>query len=217
MNQDIRHIINHDWITFIVISCFLLIALIKYRYPRKFEDFVLIISSDKFLSGSVHNNRLTHPFNLVLLVVQWISVALFIYIGYCYYTDIGIGQSPIIYLYILAGYILFEQVKLGLERFIGFIIDFSAISKPYTYRKVVYKNFLSLLVFLFCIVLAFRNPFLREYYAWFLGIVVLIYLISLVLMLRKFQSVILNRPSYFILYFCTLEIAPYYILYKVFI
>ncbi len=217
MNQDIRNIINQDWITFIIIGCFIILAFVKYRYPKKFEDFLLIISSDKFLSGSVHNNRLTHPFNLVLIALQWISVSLFIYFGYCYFTDKSIGLEFMTYVYILGGYITFELLKLWLERFIGYLTRFSSMVIPYTYRKLVFKNFLSFLVLLYCIVLAYRNPFLKEYYGWFLGTLLLIYLISLLLLMRKFQSEILNRPSYFILYFCTLEIAPYYIFYKMFI
>jgi len=215
VNQAIRNTINQDWITLIIIGCLVLITFVKYRYPKKFEDFLLIISSDKFLSTSIQNNSLTHPFNSILALVQWISISLFIYIGYCFYSQKVLGQEYIIYLYILIGYVIFEQLKLVLERFIGYLIQLSQLIKPYTYRKVVFKNFLSLLTLVFCVVLTYKNANLKEYYGVFLGVFLFIYLISLLFTVRKFQNEILGRPSYFILYFCTLEIAPYYILYKV--
>ena len=215
MNQAIRNTINQDWITLIIIGCLVLITFVKYRYPKKFEDFLLIISSDKFLSTSIQNNSLTHPFNGILAFVQWISISLFIYIGYCFYAHKILGQEFTTYLYILAGYVIFEQLKVGLERFIGHLIHLSQLIKPYTYRKVVFKNFLSLLVLVFCVILTYSKARVMEYYAVFLGVFLFIYLISLLFTVRKFQSEILNHPSYFILYFCTLEIAPYYILYKV--
>lgn len=217
MNQDIRNIISHDWITFIIIGCSILIAIIKYKHPKKFEDFISTLSSNKFLSGTIHNNSLIHPFNLVLIIVQWITISLFIYIGYCYYNNITIGQEFSTYLYILGGYIIFEQAKLRIERFIGYLIHFSPFIKLYTYRKLVFSNLISLLILFFCTLLVFRNASLQDYYIWFLGLTAFIYLISLAIMVRKSQNEILNYPSYFILYFCTLEIAPYYILYKVFI
>ena len=217
MTQHLRHSINQDWVTFIILGCLLFIAIIKYKHPKKFEDFILIISSDKFLSGSIHDNRLFHPFNATLTFVQWITFSLFIYIGYCFYTDKGIGQEFTTFLYILVGYIAFEQLKLWFERFIGYLIRFNKIIKPYTYRKLVFKNSLSLIILFFCIVLVYRSTSLKDYYGLFLGIAILLYIVSLFLMIRKFQNKVLARPSYFILYFCTLEIAPYYILYKVFI
>ena len=200
-----------------IIGCLILIAIVKYKHPRKFEDFILIISSDKFLSGSVHDNRISHPFNATLVFVQWITFSLFIYIGYCFYSNKSIGQEFITFLYILSGYIIFEQLKLWVERFIGYLIRFNTIIKPYTYRKLVFKNSLSLVILFFCVVLAYRSSSLKSYYEVFLGITLLIYIFSLLLMVKKLQNKVLARPSYFILYFCTLEIAPYYILYKVFI
>ena len=217
MNQAIRNTINQDWITFIILGCLILVSFVKYRYPRKFEDFLLIISSDKFLSTSIHYNSLTHPFNSILAIVQWFSISLFIYIGYCFYTHRVLGQEYIIYLYIALGYVIFEQLKLFLERFIGYLMQLSQLIKPYTYRKVVFKNFLSLLALVFCVILTYKNASLKEYYGVFLGVFLFMYILSLLFTVRKFQSEILGRPSYFILYFCTLEIAPYYILYKVFV
>jgi len=215
VNQSIRNTISQDWITLIIIGCLVIITFVKYRYPKKFEDFLLIISSDKFLSTSINNSSLTHPFNGLLAIVQWTSTSLFLYIGYCFYAQKILGQEFISYLYILAGYIIFEHLKLVLERFVGYLTQLSHLIKPYTYRKVVFRNFLSLLVLLFCIVLIYKNTFLIEYYWIFLLFFLILYLISLLFTVRKFQSEVLGRPSYFILYFCTLEIAPYYILYKV--
>lgn len=217
MTQDARHIINQDWVTFIIAGCLILIAFVKYKYPRKFVDFILIISSDKFLLGSVHDNRLSHPFNANLIFVQWISFSLFIYIGYCIYSGQYIGQEFTTYPYILVGYIAFEQLKLWTERFVGFLIRFNSVIKPYTHKKLVFKNSLSLVVLLFCTALTYRSSSLEEYYGLFLGIILLIYVSSLLLMIKKFQTKVLIKPSYFILYFCTLEIAPYYILYKMFL
>lgn len=215
MNQDIRNSIAQDWITFILLGCLLLIALLKFRYPKKFEDFLYIISSDKFLSGSIHNNRLSHPFNTGLVFLQWIVMSLFIYFGHCIYTDRTIGKEWITFLYILGGYILFEQIKLGIERFIGYLIEYSSLVKSYTYRKLVFKNFISFLVFIFCILLAYRFDILKNVYLIFFTMVLLTYLSTYLIIYRKMRSEIFKHPSYFILYFCTLEIAPYYILYKV--
>lgn len=217
MNQEIRHIVNLDWITILIVGCLLCLAIIKYIYPRKFDDFLLIVSSDKFLSGSIKNNSLFHPFNSSLLAIQWIAIPLFIYIGYCIYTDLDIGQYSYNYLYILIGYIVFEQGKLILEHMIGYLINFREVIKPHIYRKITFKNLLSLVVLFFCILLVYNGDTLHKYYTVFVGITLLIYFFSLLFLIRKFQNLILRQPSYFILYFCTLEIAPYYIIYKVFI
>lgn len=207
---------TQDWVTLLLLGCLLLIAFLKYRYPKKFEDFLYIISSDKFLSGATHNNRITHPFNTVFVVLQWAITALFLFFGYCFYTNKSVGQEYLVYLYIFVGYIVFEQTKFMLERLIGHLINSSDFIKLYTFRKLVFKNFLSLFIFLCCIFLAYRQFILREYYPIFLSITGLLFLASFLVIFRKIQDELFRHPSYFILYFCTLEIAPYYILYKVF-
>ena len=127
MSQDIRNSISQDWITIILIGCLLLITFVKYRYPKKFDDFLLIVTSDKFLNTTISNSSLIHPFNFVLTLVQWVGFSLFIYIGYCYYLKKVVGEEITSFLYILLGFIAFEQLKLILERFIGHILNLSPL------------------------------------------------------------------------------------------
>lgn len=217
MNQGLRHIVNLDWITFILLGCLIAIASLKYVYPKRFEDFLFIITSDKFLTSTSRSPSFLNPFNSLLLITDWIIVSLFIYIGYCFYSTIELGTSFSSFLYILGGYIVFDLLKLLLERVIGYTLNISELIKGYVYRKITFKNFLSIILLLFCILLCYNKEYLRAHYLIFLGIFCILYLLALLFTLRKFQSEIVQQPSYFILYFCTLEIAPYYIMYKVFI
>lgn len=217
MNQGLRHMISLDWITFIIMSSLLSIAIIKYLYPKKFEDFLFIIYSDKFLNQTRKNKSPFNTFNGILLIVNWMVTSLFIYIGYCYYSNKDLGTYFNTYLYILFGFAIFELTKVILEWSVGYLINKKELITAYAYRKIVFKNFLSFFLLLFCTILSYNSKYLINFYIIFLSIFACMYLFSVLLTLKKFQSGILQQPSYFILYFCTLEIAPYYIMYKVFI
>ena len=217
MDQGIRNITQLDWITLVITGCFFALAVLKYIYPRKFEDFLLIISSDKFFSDTIKGYSYINIFSNVLLYIQWIITSLFIYIGYCYYAGVNLETSYITYFYILCGYVVFDLSKIVVERFIGYLVGLKELIKIYTYRKIMFKNFIGLILIIFCTILIYNYEYLQSYYSIFLAISIFIYALSILFTVRKFQSEILHQPSYFILYFCTLEIAPYYVMYKVFI
>jgi hypothetical protein len=177
-------------------------------------DLIRILQSESyFLSGS-RETTFWHPFHLLMSSVQWISVPLFIFLGYCLFSEWSPAAHPFEFIQILAAYILFTVAKNMIEFGASWILGIQPYFKGYFFKKTSYRNVLGLLLLLLCCFLLYSklDPYILFYTC--LGLIGLVLLISIINFGSKYRSEIIAHPFYFILYFCALELAPYYIVYK---
>src|SRR5690554_8075695 len=78
LEYSIRIIESNDWATYLLVLCFLLIALAKYFYPRRFDDFMMLPVNNKFFTVHGKEDNLQHPFNIIFFGVQVICATVFI-------------------------------------------------------------------------------------------------------------------------------------------
>ena len=84
----------------------------------------------------------------------------------------------------------------------------------YLFQKLSYRNYIAILVFPFTLLLIYTFTISD---LWVYGIVSFILFANLTgifNIFRQYQKLISANWFYFILYLCALEIAPYFILYK---
>ncbi|WP_026933363.1 DUF4271 domain-containing protein [Christiangramia echinicola] len=202
-----------DWITFLFLACFILLVLAKILFPQRFEEFISLLNSGKFIAFKGKENKAFHAFNILLLGLQAISVSIFLYIIYRYFWEIE--TSPlIIFIRIFTAYFCLILIKAGIEKIIGNIFEIDDKMDYYIFQKFSYRNFIS-------IFLLFASLFLIYAFhptALIIGLIggsaIIANAIGLIVIYRRNQSVLSANWFYFILYLCALEIAPYLILYK---
>ena len=195
--------------------CLCLLALSKVLYGSRFIDLIRILQSESyFLSGSRETTH-WHPFHMLLTTVQYISIPLFLFLGYSIFSEWSPAAHPFAFIQILAGYTLFILAKNMLGFGASWILGIQPYFKGYFFKKMSYRNILGLLLLVFCCFLLYSklNKLVLFYIS--IGLVSLILLVSIVNFSGKYRSEIIAHPFYFILYFCALELAPYYIVYKV--
>jgi len=104
-----------------------------------------------------------------------------------------------------------------LERLIGSLFEIDQLIDNYIFQKISYKNYIGLLLLPINALLIFSVTPSRQIIFLVLSILLIISVIGLITSFKSHQSLIKKNFFYFILYLCALEIAPYIILYKVFI
>ncbi|MDH7446022.1 DUF4271 domain-containing protein [Aquimarina sp. 2201CG14-23] len=212
-----REIISTDWITIVIIVCFSLLAIAKLVNSIQFSDFVMLFNTNKYIVLHQKGNKLSTPFNGLLMLVQILSVSLFLYL--C--LDVLEWQTDTInitlYFKIATLYLVVLICKILVEKIISTIFSIETLIEDYLFYKISYRNFLG--VFLLPLNLLFI------YTAKPSKIVLIILVVSLLILnlivlfsiYKKNENIILNHSFYFILYLCALEIAPYFMLYKLII
>ena len=108
---------------------------------------------------------------------------------------------------------LFLVAKLLLQRWISSLFDLSDFSRDYIFSRIAYSSYAAI-VMIIVLFLGVYLPFTSEKHLFLLLLVLLLILLSInmlswIKIIKSNQKEIKPYLFYFILYLCTLEIAPY--------
>lgn len=208
-----RSSLSQDWITVLLLGVFLILVVARKMYPQRFIDFTMLFATNKYLLIRGREPQIIDPFNVLLFVVNIISVTLFIFLFYNTYIE-EVERPQILFLQIATAYTTIILLKFSLEKIIANILSLDNKMDFYMFYKLSYRNFLALVLLPVSIFLTYVwTPGIMIFYIC-AGFLLLLNLITMIGIFRKNQPYILNNWYYFILYLCALEIGPYYILYK---
>lgn len=214
MDFNERLIESSDWATYLLVACFVIFALSKYFYPKRFHEFSLLPINNQYFFAHGKNDELNHPFNMMLFAGQIICVSIFVYLLFEVFNPTEIQNNEWLFIQICTGYSVFVLIKFSLEKIVGNIFSFDEIINEYLYQKLSYRNFLGVLFFIGNLFFLYAFPPSAIALLIFGSVIVLLNAIALLYSYKKKGKLILDNFFYFILYLCTLEIAPYIILYK---
>ena len=213
MQIVLREISTQNWITLLLVGCLLLLATAKFFYNQQFIDVIRLSGADRFLNTRARGSYFFQPVPLALLIIQFVAASYILYLVFCLWMGINSSSNLLIYSYILLGYSVFEIIKIALERFIGYLLDIYKKMQPYFYKKITIKNWIGLFLLGSCFFATYAVDTSLTVLYVLIGLATLFYVVYNFWLLSSYSELALRYPLYFILYFCTLEIAPYYILY----
>jgi hypothetical protein len=215
MTENVLHpriLEPRDWATIVFIVSFVLIALAKAFFETRFNEYLRLIVSDKYIKMYRDPSHLMSGFTIVLFLVQLVSLAFFIqlmlaYFGYASKTD------WILFIQILTFLTVFVLSKFLVEKIIATSFNMEEFTEQFNLQKVSYRTYIGLLVLPIDIVLFYNDNPPKILIFLFIIVVLAINLLTYLISLKNYQNFLLSRLFYFILYLCALEIAPYYFMY----
>jgi len=152
-----------------------------------------------------------------LSFLQLGSLAFLIFISVVGNSDSFSNYDSILFIQILSGVILFTLFKYYLEKLVAYVLGIELMVNTFLYEKISYLNWVGIALWIACLLLYF-NPLLDSIP---LSILIIsyssLYILSFIVSIKRISKAIFANFFYFILYLCALEIAPYVILYKVFV
>ncbi len=212
----LRHIVSNELFTILMVIGLVLIAAAKLAAPKRFDDFVLVLGNDKYLKIYSREQKFFDKFDALLFTNLVISVLVFCFIALRHTREqYQLSMDDMFKLWVAIA--VFILIKVLAERLIGSLFEIDKLIDQYIFHKISFKNYLGLILVPINALLLFSfTPNANLIY----GIVILLLILNVVGLISSFkehQSLIKHNIFYFILYLCALEIAPYVILYKVFI
>ncbi len=209
-----REITSTNWLTILIVVCLTLLVTAKGINTFRFSDFIMLFSNNKYIISYQKPNKISSPFNAVLLLLQIISVSLFIYLCFGVF-ELNVAPTEItLYFKIAIVYAVIVICKLLVEKIIAAIFSIDSIIDEYLFHKVTYRNFIGMILLPINIIYIYTVKPSEIAFIILLTVIAIINIITLISFYRKNENTILNNLFYFILYLCALEIAPYFILYK---
>ena len=207
-----RIIENKDWGTFLFIFCFALIAVTKSAFETRFFDYSKLVASDKYNKIYKESSQLWSWFNINLMLVQFISLSFFIQMILSYF-GLASKYDWILFIQIATICIVFILSKFLIEKIIAVAFDFEELIEQYNLQKVNYRTYISLCLLPINMILYYVNSLSVSVIYVLICLVLIANVLTYLNSLKIYQKFIIGKLFYFILYLCTLEIAPYYFVY----
>jgi len=212
----LRETITNDWFTIALMVGTAAIALSKFLYAYRFNDFISVLGNSKYLKIYARDQKFIDGFDSLCYINFVVSTSTFIYVCYSAFT-IPEAFKLDLYFKLLFGIGVLTLSKILLERLIGSLFEIDSIIDNYLFQKTTYKNFTGLLLLpVNCIIIYTLEPSRTLIYT-IISLVALINIIGFMDSFKNHQNLLLNNIFYFILYLCALEIGPYLILAKLII
>lgn len=206
--------VSDDWITLTLVVILLIMMFTKLKYPENFLHFSRILVSDKYFRESKKAIRLFGSFGYWLFFAQALTLSLGLY-----FLVVSAGYkgeaSYVLFLKIFLIYAVFVVGKYLIEKMLGVLFSIEEFLDQYVFYKLTYKNFLGLCLLPILLFVGYIGEASFTFYRNLLLLFIVVNLVFLTIFYQKNQQQVIGSLFYFILYLCTFEIAPYFILYKV--
>lgn len=214
MNFIERNAQNDEWIFIlgIVILCFWVAA--KLLNDERFQNFLSFFVNEKYTQDRIRENNWFGITEFILLCSGLICLS-FLAFEVAYAKTFIAEKNLTQFLKVTFFISIFFIAKNLLLKITFFFFDIGNYFKWYWFYKLVGFIWLTNLLFIFYLwkLTVFNSTYIITILVLFLGII--IYSILVLKLFKKYSQLIINQFLYFILYICTLEIAPYAFAYKI--
>ncbi|MEP1488215.1 MAG: DUF4271 domain-containing protein [Algibacter sp.] len=212
----LRNITSIELITILMVIGLTIISVAKLVAPKRFNDFIFVIGNTKYLKIYSRDQKFFDHFDALLFINFILSSAIFGVVCFQFYSgENAFNINTMFKLTVSIG--VFILIKVLFERLIGSLFEMDKLMDVYLFQKISYKNYLGLLLLPINGIIIYAFPKSLTLIYVMITLLLIINLIGLITSFKTHLNTIKNNLFYFILYLCALEIAPYIILYKVFI
>jgi len=211
----IREIIVNDMYTAIIVVSLAIIATAKLINYNRFTRFLSLLGTSNYLRIYFKDHHFLDSFDVVLFLNFCINGTLIGFLSYIHFIE-KLEVDILMFIKIAGILGLAVLTKLLLELGIGYLFDIQKLFHSYVFQQVSFLNLLGVLLLPFNSFLIFGAPNQPILLVATLVISGLILLRGFLKSIKTYQKLIINNFFYFILYLCTLEIAPYIFIYKLF-
>lgn len=203
---------SKDWATVLFVLSFALIAVTKTFFEARFNEFLKLFVTDKYLKIYKDPSHMMSWFTISLFFVQLISFAFFILILLNYF-GLASKTDGIKYIQIITLLGVFVLSKYLVEKIIATSFKIEDFMEQFNLQKVSYRTFIGLLILPVNIILYYNDVSSNLIIYGILLIILIVNALTYLISLKSYQSLLISKMFYFILYLCALEIAPYYFMY----
>ncbi|WP_445711293.1 DUF4271 domain-containing protein [Flavobacterium sp.] len=203
-----------DWATLLFLLCFVIIIINKNVFEARFNEFVKLAISDKYTKIYKDNSNIRSGFTLSMFFIQVFSYSFFIFLFLKHLPSYNKNNDKIVFLQIFTFLGVFILSKYLIEKIIATTFRIEEFTEQFNLLKVSYRSYFSFLLLPINIILYYNSNFNTTWFFLLVtAIIVLANFTTYLVSLKMHQNLVIRKIFYFILYLCTLEIAPYYFMY----
>lgn len=203
---------ENNWIFIVFLIGFSLITFIKLNLTPQFQEFLKLPINNKYILIYGKKEKVRFIFIFLFSFLQWISVSVLLYFLLKFYGfSLEKWSIPDVFFiaFVFLGVQIFFWLKLGIQYFVMYVFNLEEFAKNFIFIRLTYSNYAGFVLF-FLNIFAFYGLAANRmffYYSAFCFISILF--LGGITFYKLHQKRIKSYFFYFILYLCTLEIAPF--------
>jgi hypothetical protein len=209
--------LKNDWITLIFLLIFILLVLVKLIYKdRLFLLATIGISKKYFLNYGKDSRLIFNGFNSMLFVVQSLIMMLIIYAFLQFFEPKFADESSFLLQKIISGVSIVFIIRYVIGKGLGELFDLKNSHNHVAFVKMSYLFSVFLLILPFLLLVFYSNKYNLLFFQLLIGVLAILLIIRYLFVFVNNKKIISSQMFYFILYICALEIAPIFIVFKIF-
>lgn len=215
-NNDTSWQTMHDWLFLAIVFGFAFLAFIKTIFPDYIRKYFVAVYSkhmSNILQREINPTSQQAAFLLNLAYTYSFSILLFeLFLVFDIYTPIN--NSLLLWLTLWAGVLIFFICKFFIIRFISVVFSLSEMGGTYLHNYLVFTKVAGLVILPFALIIPYIPLGFEKIMAY-----CAVFIVSLLYFFRNFNGIqIIIRKQfsifYLILYLCTLEFLPLWLLFN---
>jgi hypothetical protein len=204
-----RILSNDHWAAYLWVICLVCLVIAKYISESGFFEYLSIFSNDKYLKSN-RENKLSINWFLVVLYLLNLIVLSFVLLLIADYLDLADKLDFVHYIKIFTFLSTFLLSKQIIEKIVAISFDIEEVSTQYNFHKLSYQTYVGVLLLPVTAIVYYIEGSSDFWLAFLVIYAVFLIVVSYFKTTQLHQNWLFSRIFYFILYLCTLEIAPFY-------
>lgn len=204
----------HNYYNYFFLFLLLLIVILKQINSHKFMRLLSLGWSNLYIKEAMNTPKKEYSFQIVLLLLFFLMTLQFILL-----INVGDNKNQtnlpnqILNIQHFIFFISLICLKYMMQLFVAYIFNVKQTITKYLKLKYNMLYYLSIISY-FPLLFFYYASIKIQYIEFFLLVIFIIYILKLLFYYSKLRGHITNHLYYFILYICTFEIIPLYLIFR---
>ena len=207
-----------DWVTLIFLAVLVMIAIIQFNFAERFSKLFSLIYSEKYYTDFIKTRPLIFNwFHVIFFFVIIFNISLAIYFALNAFSSFQFEAQFNAYIQILGMTLAYFILRYSMGILLGNIFELEESQKYFTFLKLSNLALISILIFPLLILLNYSVGYFHKFLITFGIVASLAIALFRYFVLMKNEKLDFNNLFYLFLYLCALELAPFIVIYKLFV
>ena len=207
-----------DWMTLLFLGVLVLIAVIQFNFSERFSKLFSLVYSEKYYTDYIKTRPLIFSwFHVIFFFIIIFNLSLGIYFALNALSASGAEESFYFFFQILIMTVIYIILRYFIGVFLGNIFELEDGQNYFTFLKISNLSLVSVLIFPLLILANYSVGVFHKFLITFSIIAALGIALFRYFVLIKNEKLSFNNLFYLFLYLCALELAPFIVIYKLFV
>ena len=210
--------VTSDWITLIFLAVLILIAVIQFNFTERFSKLFSLVYSEKYYTDYIKTRPLIFNwYHVIFFFIIIFNISLYIYFTLNAFSTPEMQGQFYFYFQIFIMTLGYFILRYFVGLFLGNIFELEEGQNYFTFLKISNLALVSVIIFPLLILTNYSVGVFHKFLITFGIVVSLAFALFRYFVLIKNEKLSFNNLFYLFLYLCALELAPFIVVYKLFV